>query len=216
MVARPSPPSRARRSVRLERGFTLAAVVIILAVMAIMLAVAVQTASFQKQREKEEELIFRGNQIVEGVRLFRARHGRYPIKLGELARAQPWVVRKVWTDPITGNLDWVPVFLGQEGTEILGGSQGGGGQGAATPTPTPTGGPQRRTATTGAIIGVHSRSCEQSIKIYNGRTRYCDWLFYLTTASPVGLGPGVGVGGGGPSVRTPPPVRPTRTPGDRR
>ena len=159
-----------------ECGFTLAAVVVIMALMAIFLTIAVETASFQQRREKEEELIFRGNQVVEAIRIFRARNGRFPINLNELVVAKPRVLRKKWPDPMTGVPDWEPVFLGEEGTTVAGGGVVPG----ATPTPVPVKGPRPRTgAKTGAIIGVHSRSCDEAIKLYDGRTRYCEWKFYF-------------------------------------
>ena len=172
------------------------AVVVTMAVMAIMLTVAVQTATFQKRREKEAELIFRGTQIVEALRLFQARNGRLPVRLIELVRARPRVIRKVWKDPITDRTDWVPIFLGQEG-DVVGGAAGGAGRpGAPTPTPgtapgggTGPGGRRPGTGAIGPVIGVHSRSCEESIKVYNGRTRYCDWKFvYMPKRGPGGLG----------------------------
>jgi len=177
------PPHRAGA----EQGFTLVAILAIMAVMAIMLTVAVQTASFSVKREKEAELIFRGNQIVEAIRLFRARNGRFPNSLVELAKANPRVVRKAWADPVTGRTDWVPIFVGQEGTTaaLPGGAQPTPGTGgfddfrSATPTPTPGpgGSPFPPTNAVGPIVGVHSRSCGQSIKIVDGRDRYCDWKF---------------------------------------
>ncbi len=151
-----------------------------MAIMAIFLTVAVETASFQQQREKEEELIFRGNQIVEAIRLFRARNGRFPLTLQELTTAKPRVLRKTWNDPMTGAPDWEPVFLGDEGTSVAGGAAPG-------PTPTPgIGSPPGGGAKTGPIIGVHSRSCADSIKVLNGRTRYCDWKFYFDPTKPGG------------------------------
>ena len=174
----------------------MAAVLVIMAIMAIMLTVAVQTATFQVQREKEEELIFRGNQIVEAIRLFQARNGRLPVKLVELVQARPRVTRKIWKDPITDKIDWVPIFVGQEG-DAVGGAAG---SNAGTPAPAPTPNPAYRRgtgATFGPIIGVHSRSCEASIKVYNGRSRYCDWKFvYVTKRGPGGLGWGDAAGGG--------------------
>lgn len=169
-----------------ECGFTLAAVLVIMAVMAIFLTIAVETASFQQRREKEEELIFRGNQVVEAIRLFRARNGRFPVNLGELVTAKPRVLRKKWSDPMTGVPDWEPVFLGEEGQTVAGGSVGP----AATPTPGLFGGPAPGSgAKTGAIIGVHSRSCDEAIKLYNGRTRYCDWKFYFDPNKQAGAPP---------------------------
>ena len=175
-----------------ECGFTLAAVVVIMALMAIFLTVAVETASFQQRREKEEELIFRGNQVVEAIRLFRARNGRFPINLSELVVAKPRVLRKKWPDPMTGVPDWEPVFLGEEGTTVAGGGVGPGvtPSPGATPSPgpvtTPKPGPG---AKTGAIIGVHSRSCDEAIKLYDGRTRYCEWKFYFDPNKQAGPRP---------------------------
>jgi type II secretory pathway pseudopilin PulG len=161
---------------------------VIMAVMAIFLTVAVETASFQQKREKEEELIFRGNQVVEAIRLFRARFGRFPITLAELVKAKPRVLRKVWKDPITGQIDWVPVYLGEEGT-VLKPIPGG-----LTPTPQPTpqptpgaGGAGTQGPRGGPIIGVRSPSCDEAVKIYEGHTRYCEWKFFY---DPAKLKPG--------------------------
>jgi type II secretory pathway pseudopilin PulG len=171
--------------------------VVIMAVMAIGLTVAVQSVTFQRQREKEEELIFRGRQAVEAIRLFRARNGRFPLTLMELVEADPRVLRKPWADPITGVADWVPVFLGQEGQVVAGG-----------PADPKEGTPAPDTEARGPIIGVHSRSCQDSIKVYDGRTRYCDWQFVF---DPQKQGAGGGGGGGGAPVQpTTPAPRPTR------
>jgi type II secretory pathway pseudopilin PulG len=169
-----------------EDGFTMVAVVMIMAVMAILLTVAVESVSFLQRREKEEELIFRGNQIVEAIRLFRARNGRFPLSLGELAKAKPRVLRKNWVDPMTGAPDWEPVFLGEDGTAVAGGGTGP----QETPTPTPFGTPKPPGgAKTGAIIGVHSRLCDQAIKLYDGRSRYCEWKFYFDPTKQTGPQP---------------------------
>jgi type II secretory pathway pseudopilin PulG len=152
------------------------AVVVMMAVMAILLTVAVESVSFQQRREKEEELIFRGNQIVEGIRLFRARNGRFPLTLVELAKAKPRVLRKVWADPMTGTPDWEPVFLGEEGQTVA----GGGVATPETPTPAPVQTPKpQQGAKTGPIIGVHSSRCDEAIKLYDGRSKYCEWKFYF-------------------------------------
>ncbi len=188
----PAPSHRAASLVpRWERGFTMAAVVMIMAVMAIMLTVAVEAVSFQQRREKEAELIFRGRQIVEGIRLFRSRNGRFPMQLAELATAKPRALRKVWKDPITGKADWVPIFLGQGGTTVP--------IGIAMPTPTPgPAGPQPGTDARGPVVGVHSRSCADSIMVLDGHTRYCDWKFVFDPTRPGG-----GLMPGTPVIRPP-------------
>ena len=90
----------------------------VIAIMAIMMAAAVEIVSFQAQREKEAELIFRGQQYVEGIRLYRQKYGRYPMRMKELWEADPKVLRRKWTDPITGSDKWGLVFQGQEGQEL--------------------------------------------------------------------------------------------------
>jgi type II secretory pathway pseudopilin PulG len=165
--------------------------VMVIAVMAIMMAAAVEIVSFQAQREKEAELIFRGQQYVEGIRLYRQKYGRYPMRMKELWEADPKVLRRKWTDPITGSDRWGVVFQGQEGQELnLRGEQGP----RATPTRTPVFERQREREgeKVGPIVGVHSLSTETSIKVYEGRTQYDLWKFVLKEQGPQGLPPNQG------------------------
>ena len=188
-------------------------VVVVMALMAIALTVAVQTATFHKRRENETELIFRGQQFVEGVRLFRARNGRLPLTLKELVDADPRAMRKEWKDPVTGKFDWVPVFAGRGGRQVA----GGGAQPTPGPTPAPTETPDddesggagptgtpgaaeefAATDARGPIVGVHSRSRGEAIRVLNGRSRYSDWTFSLEEAEQARRG-----GGGGQVQPTP-------------
>jgi type II secretory pathway pseudopilin PulG len=179
------------------------AVVVVMALMAIALTVAVQTATFHRRRENELELIFRGRQFAEGVRLFRARNGRLPMSLEELVKAKPRAMRKAWKDPVTGKFDWVPVFMGQGGQLVGTGPVPG-----ATPTPAPTAPPPDEdeadrgggtagggdgkeqkvafpaTEARGPIVGVHSRSREESIVMLDGRSRHSEWEFTFETKAP--------------------------------
>ena len=201
-------------------GYTLVVLIMAIAVMAIMMTVALQTVQFQMQREREAELIFRGKQYVEAIRLYKQKYGRHPMRMKEIWEANPKVLRRKWTDPITGSEDWGLVFLGQEGRQV-------GAPGTRdtrrrpTPTPTPVFTRQREGGgeKVGPIIGVHSLSSEQSIKIYEGRTTYNEWLFVLKLeeqqqgAQPGGgRGPGGRPGGQPPGVPTPARPRPTGTP----
>lgn len=160
-----------------EAGFTLAVFVMVIAVMAIMMAVAVEIVSFQAKREKEAELIFRGQQYVEGIRLYKQKYGRNPMRMKELWEADPRVLRQKWTDPITGTDRWGVIFEGQEGREL----QVPGTGERATPTRTPIFERDRQDdgEKVGPIIGVHSLSTETSIKVYEGRTQYDMWKFVL-------------------------------------
>jgi len=203
-----------------ERGFTLAAVLVALAVLSIMMGVAIQTVTFQMKREKEAELIFRGNQYVEAIRLYRQKYGRYPNSLKEIWDAKPRVIRKKWKDPITDSWYWGLIHPGQGGRRIGGGRRGRGSFGTqATPTPTvtptpfptppPGTPPDELPMEIGPIMGVFSRSCEKSIKIYEGHDTYCEWKFILQPQRRPRVGGGLPPGG-----RRPPGRRPT--PGGRR
>jgi type II secretory pathway pseudopilin PulG len=184
-----------------EGGYTLAIFVMVIAVMAIMMAAAVEIVSFQARREKEAELIFRGQQYVEGIRLYRQKYGRYPMRMQELWEADPKVLRKKWTDPITGSEKWGVIFKGQEGRQVSGPPGG--------PQPTPTRTPvferqrEQEGEKVGPIVGVHSLSTETSIKVYEGRTQYDMWKFVLKDE---GRGPR------GPGTSQTPSVEPTGTP----
>jgi len=165
-----------------EAGYTLAMLVMVIAIMAIMMAAAVEIVSFQAQREKEAELIFRGQQYVEGIRLYRMKYGRYPMRMKELWEANPKVLRRKWTDPITGSDKWGIVFQGQGGRGIRPPGTGP----RATPTRTPVFERQREDEgeKVGPIIGVHSLSTDTSIKVYEGRTQYDMWKFVLEEQAP--------------------------------
>jgi type II secretory pathway pseudopilin PulG len=203
-----------------EAGYTLVAIVMVVAIMAIMMAVAVQTVSFQMQREREAELIFRGQQYVEGIRLYRQKYGRYPMRMKELWEADPRVLRQNWTDPITRSEEWGVVFLGQDGQRV-GGPGGPTAPGQPRPQTTPTrtpvfgdrglgGGGEK----VGPIIGVHSLSTDTSIKIYEGRTQYNEWKFVFLEGEAAGGGnqdPNPDTPYGFPTPQPPPPQR-TGTP----
>jgi type II secretory pathway pseudopilin PulG len=190
--------------------------VIVIAVMSIAMGVAVQTAEFQMRREREAELIFRGEQFIEAIRLYKTKYGRYPMQLKEIYEAKPRVIRKKWKDPITDSENWGIVFLGQEGRQV--GAQGrqlagpGARQGArqgtqserdlgasgdstgggARPfgTPAPFGSPSQMGADrkVGPIVGVHSTSCDEAVKVYEGHTTYCEWRFIFKEERQQGRG----------------------------
>ena len=200
-----------------EAGYTLAIFLMVIAVMAIMMAVAVQTVSFQMQREKEAELIFRGQQFVEGIRLFKQKYGRYPMQLKEMWEANPKVLRQKWIDPMTGSENWGLVYFGEDSQQLQQPWGAPGQQLTPTPTRTPVfssereGGPGGGGEKMGPIIGVYSLADETSIKVYEGRTNYREWKFIYKEDQDRGGGGSPG-GGRPPRPNPPPQPRPTGTP----
>ena len=94
-----------------ERGYTLVALLVGITVMSILVAAVLPLASAEAQRTKEDELIFRGLQYAEGIRVFRKRFGRYPTSLKEMLDVKPRSLRKLWKAPMTGQADWVTITL---------------------------------------------------------------------------------------------------------
>ncbi len=125
-------------------------------------------ASHAAQREKEAELVFRGNQYREAIASYHRKESRYPQSLEQLLEDKRYPMpvrhlRKPYPDPMTGKADWALVE-----------APGGGG-----------------------VMGVHSRSEEVPVKTgnfplkYEGFEKaktYGDWKF---VHSPSGLAPGV-------------------------
>ena len=90
----------APRRIRPGGGYTLVALVIIFTVMTILLAAVLPSWTSMIQRDKEEELVFRGLQYAEAIRVFQVRFGRYPIRLEELIEVRPRCIRQLWKDPM--------------------------------------------------------------------------------------------------------------------
>lgn len=189
---------------RAADGYAMAVLLVGIAIMGIFLGVAMPVWHQTMQREKEEELIFRGNQYARAVGLFQRKNGNaYPPSLDVLVQQK--YLRKKYKDPMVedGVFQLIPAgTAGQAGvtnlsintnqplpitTQQSGTSLGGARVGAGT-----------QTVVT-AIAGVVSKSTDKSIRLYNGRDHYNEWVF--TYQGNVGrrgvIVPGGGRGGRG-------------------
>jgi type II secretory pathway pseudopilin PulG len=161
-----SRTSTARRG---AAGYSLVMVIMAVTVLNIMLAAALPKWSEMIKRDKEEELISRGWQYAEAIRVFQRRFQRFPVKLEELIKAKPRCIRQLWKDPMTASGDWAPIFLNQ-GSPI---------QPPGTPKAPPSQGldPNQPQVTVGPIVGVKSRSPSKSLLVFFGHERYDEWEF---------------------------------------
>ena len=190
---------------RPEGGYTLVAVVIIFTVMTIMVAAVLPSWTAMIQRDNEEELVFRGLQYAEAIRVFQVRFGRYPVRVEELIEVRPRCIRQLWKDPMSADGQWGLVFaqaspdrrsrrrgrqergapdqqdsdLSQQPRELTGASA-------------PSGRESRRGEgrTTGPVIGVHSLSSESGFRSFFGSTQYNQWLFTANIVPAVSILPG--------------------------
>jgi type II secretory pathway pseudopilin PulG len=95
-----------------EGGYAMAALLVTMSVMGIALGVALPTWRSMVQREREAELIFRGEQYAQAIALFNRRTGGFPTSLTALRDGR--YIRQLYKDPMTGG-DFQPVYLGQVG-----------------------------------------------------------------------------------------------------
>jgi type II secretory pathway pseudopilin PulG len=182
------------------------ALLIGLSVMSIMLTVAMPVWKTASQREKEAELIFRGQQYVRAIELYqRKMPGAAPPNLDVLLDQK--FLRKKYKDPVTGD-DFQ--LLSPNSPGVIGGPQPQpgqrGGRGASGPAPGPgrssAPAPVTQSAPGGnvtfglqaGISGVVSKSKASSLRLYNGRNHYNEWQFVHIPRTPA---PGVGAPGTG-------------------
>jgi type II secretory pathway pseudopilin PulG len=194
----------------------MAALLVTLAIMGIAISVAMPVWRTVVQREKEEELIFRGRQYTRAIGLFQRRFANaYPPSFDVLVEQK--FLRKKFKDPMTEDGTFEVLYQGsalavigargaQAGTT---GRQTGGGSGAfgAGGRSGASGQPGGLSTTfiiggrggvgpQGGVIGVASKSTEKSFRILDGRSQYNQWQFiWLPTAGP-GRGGGVNQPGG--------------------
>lgn len=173
-------------------------------IMLVLVAAVLPMWSTLAQRQKEEELIFRGWQYAEAIRVFQQRHGRLPVRLEELIKVKPRSIRRLWEDPMTEDGEWGLVFQGGQGAQIrgedlAGGSLPNGPNGSQGPDGRPqdggrSGGRQggkegADRQTVGPIVGVHSRSTDESLKVLFGEQEYDRWTFTVDRLTQVASAP---------------------------
>lgn len=205
-------------------GYAMAALLVAVGVMSVLLSVALPLQSQLARREREEELIWRGQQYARAVGLFQRRYAStFPANVDVLVEQR--FLRKKYKDPITH--DEFQVLLAGDARSLPGGSGGpgqgpGSGRGAAgarSPTSAPIGATPAAAPPAGGVVGVVSKSRGTAIKVFNGRSRYNEWAFVWVAPAPRAMPPGEG-GRGGTGRGRPPEPRdglrgPVRSPGVR-
>ena len=88
----------------INRGYTLAGALCLIAVMSIFMALAVESWTWIKQRDNEEELIFRGREYVEAIGRYHAKFNSFPPDLETLQKLK--FIRKLYKDPMTKSGAW--------------------------------------------------------------------------------------------------------------
>lgn len=181
------------RSARAEAGYAMAALLVGLAVMAIVMSVAMPTWSHMIRREKEEELVFRGNQYARAINQYQRKFANAsPASLDVLLEQR--LLRKKFRDPLSPNKDgeFQMLYLNNQGTSGRGAGMGPG-AGAGTQA-----GTTLSTTPSGGIVGVASKNTGTSIRIYKGKQKYNEWQFVGMEQSQQAGPPGGAGGRAGP------------------
>jgi type II secretory pathway pseudopilin PulG len=197
----------------------MAGLLVAMSVMAIALTALLPAWRTMAQREKEAELIFRGEQYARAINLFQRKFGNAaPPDIDTLVSQR--FLRKKYKDPITGG-DFQVITAGanQPGPGAAGTPPPGGRGGAGQPSQADAARAAQELerqfqgaagAGRGGVVGVMSTSPLKSFRVYNGRDTYNQWVFMGVQQSTRGGGAGGpagppgrgGIGGpGNPSGR---------------
>lgn len=191
------------RSRKQEDGYTLAGVMLLIAIMSIMMALSLPVWEQIKQRENEEELIFRGKEYMEAIGRYHTKFHTYPPDLETLHKLK--FIRKLYKDPMSENGDWKVLhpdslvetgeagFINQPGSKkpgeadqdrekkqekrkenVIPGLRNTDKSNREEETETSQDGDEK---SMGPVVGVVSQSKKESLRIYNGQTTYDKWLF---------------------------------------
>ncbi len=164
-----------------EAGYNLVVLAVMITAVNVLIAAALPYWSSWAKRQKEDELVFRGLQYAEAIRLFQTRQGRFPNQLEELIEVEPRAIRQLWANPMAEDGRWGVLLQsggGQEGAEGEGGEPAVGITVTRAPaiTAVPPGADGEGDVV-GSIVGVYSATPGASIRIWNGHRDVQNWLF---------------------------------------
>ncbi len=110
-----------RRSQYAQRGYALLSVIFLAAVMIIVAAAAAPVLLTQGRREKEADMIWRGEQYARAVKLYYRKNGRFPNSIEDLEKPKNNLryLRKAYKDPMnTEDGAWRLIYIAPNGQLI--------------------------------------------------------------------------------------------------
>jgi hypothetical protein len=106
---------------RTEAGYTLLLVVFMVATMLIAAAIATPNIITEGRRQKEEVMIWRGNQYARAIGLYYRKFGKFPTKVEDLTNQTNGVrfLRQAYPDPMNkADGSWRFIYVGPNGILI--------------------------------------------------------------------------------------------------
>ena len=107
---------------RSQRGAIFPVLLVSILVIGVATAGVAQLWSTQVKREKEAELLFRLGEFRRAIARYRADHNRLPKELKDLLEDRTQLatrryLRRIYTDPMTGKVDWsLDLLMDRDGT----------------------------------------------------------------------------------------------------
>jgi hypothetical protein len=106
------PKAHPRRRRDGQQGFALLLVFAMAAAVAIMIFLEMPRIGFERQRDKEDLLVERGEQYVRAIQLYVKKFNKYPQSIDELERSNNIrFLRRRYVDPMTGKDEWRLVHI---------------------------------------------------------------------------------------------------------
>jgi len=196
--ARPSSPSVQKLD---DGGYIMVVLLIGIAVSAVWMGALLPAWRQQTVRQKEAELIFRGEEYARAIALYWRKNNQTLPSSFDILVSQRYL-RKKYLDPMT-NKEFLAI--GGIGPGSTSPTAGGRGLGAAAGPPGQAPPGQTPFGARAGISGVRSTSTASSIVVYRGQTSYSQFPFdYIVALQRMGAGspqPGGDAGGGRGGVR---------------
>ena len=161
-------PSARRVAAKLkanDSGYTLVGLLAVVLASGILMASIAPTWRHIVIRDREEELIFRGEQYVTAIELYRAKFNALPTDLEKMVKQR--CLRRLYKDPMTGG-DFERIFYTPAGNKR---------ESQLTQQQLRNLYAEGPGSTSLPIIGVVSRSTEQAIRKYQDKEYYNEWEF---------------------------------------
>ena len=161
-----------------EEGYSMASLLVVLSVLSVMLSFLLPAWGTVVKREREAELIFRGEQYARAIGLYQRKYANaYPRSIDALLNER--FLRKKYMDPMTSDGQFKLILEG----ELT--------QSDSNNEPLQIG-LTSRSLSLGfdeesiGIVGVVSRSNKESLRVYKDKSNYNEWLFVWKNSEATG------------------------------
>ena len=180
-----------------ESGFTLAGLVVIMTIIAVVIAYTVPRQwSIATARDRDQQTLFAMKQYARAIQAFQAKNKTQPVSLDQLKQARnPRFLRGSGEliDPLTGKVDWIPIPMTNQiaqqaqqpgGTTTVGGIIPNQRNQVVPVMPPVTPQPVAQTSSAGQpggfagpIMGVRPNKTGTSYLVVNGSDSYDQWSY---------------------------------------